>query len=231
MGKMNWKFFSVGHIIKINKLCYDYFKRRLIIMMSKTHITIGTTCALLTTLANPIPTNACLALAGGALGGVMPDVDVIKNDRTGDALQGEIIAVAITVMSLIIDKIFGFNAFQLVEIDKPLFGLVILVALYILGISRDHRGFTHSLLALIIYSIPIIVIYKPLTEYYMIGYLSHLFIDLFNKRGIQLFFPLESRFCFGMCYADKLGNNMIMIMGFIATIILLFNCFILHIIL
>ena len=198
-------------------------------MMSKTHITVGTTCALL--IAQPTPAGACLALAGGALGGIMPDIDVISRDNTRDAIQGEIIAVIITIFVIVIDKLFRFNAFQQIERDKyylPI-GIIMLIALYILGVTRDHRGFTHSIVALILYSIPIMMIYEPLTQYFMMGFLSHLFIDLFNKRGIQLFFPLKKRFCFGLYYADKLANKVIMIVGLVATVALLINCFIFHI--
>lgn len=198
-------------------------------MMSKTHITVGTTCALL--IAQPTPAGACLALAGGTLGGIMPDTDVISRDNTGDAIQGEIIAVIITIFVIVIDKLFRFNAFQQIERDKyylPI-GIIMLIALYILGVTRDHRGFTHSIVALILYSIPIMMIYEPLTQYFMMGFLSHLFIDLFNKRGIQLLFPWKKRICFRLCGADKLANKIIMIVGLAATVALLINCFIFHI--
>ena len=197
--------------------------------MSKTHITVGTICALL--IAQPTPAGACLALAGGALGGIMPDVDVIDNDNTGDALQGEIIAAIIIILSFVCDMIFNFNAFYFIERPRHylLFGIVLFLALYVLGVSRDHRGFTHSLVALIIYSMPIVAIYEPLTQYFMMGFFSHLFIDLFNKRGIQLFFPLKKRFCFGLCGADKLANKILMILGLVVTVVLLINCFVLHV--
>ena len=198
-------------------------------MMSKTHITAGTTFALL--IAEPTPAGACLALAGGALGGIMPDVDIIANDSTGDALQGEIIATIVIIMSFVCDMIFKFNAFYFIERPRYylLFGIILFISLYAFGVTKDHRGFTHSLVALIIYSMPIVAIYELLTQYFMMGFFSHLFIDLFNKRGIQLFFPLKKRFCFGLYYADKLANKVIMIVGLVATVVLLINCFIFHI--
>ena len=100
-----------------------------------------------------------------------------------------------------------------------------LIALYIFGTKKNHRKFTHSLLALIIYSIPIALIYEPILEYFMIGYFSHLLIDLLNKRGIQLLFPLKFKFCFKLCYADGLGNKLLMVLGLVVTILLLIRSY------
>lgn len=199
-------------------------------MMSKTHIAIGTSCALLVSIANPSPANACLAFAGGALGGVMPDVDVISKDKTGDAMQGQIITVLIVAFTIIIDRLFNYGAYQLLGREKNiLLGAIILIALYVFGVTRVHRGFTHSILSLIIYSIPITLIYEPILKYFMIGYFSHLLIDLFNKRGIQLFFPLKFKLCLDLCYADGLGNKLLMVLGLIATIILLTKFFVFYV--
>ena len=197
-------------------------------MLDKWHYITGTSCALL--VSSPSPAYACLALAGGALGGVMPDVDIIKKDKTGDAIQGQIITAIIVVLTFVIDKLFNYGAYQSLGKEKYLLvGVILLIALYIFGTKKNHREFTHSLLALIIYSIPITLIYEPILEYFMMGYFSHLLIDLLNKRGIQLLFPLKFKFCFKLCYADKLGNKLLMVLGGVVTILLLIKSFVLNI--
>lgn len=70
-----------------------------------------------------------------------------------------------------------------------------------IGKKCRHRGETHSLLALFIISIILFIIVGS-TEYNIafvcacvgvfIGYASHLFLDLFTKEGIELFYPCKA---------------------------------------
>lgn len=158
-------------------------------MMSKTHISIGTACALFVAFNHPSPGNACMAIAGGAVGGVLPDIDIVNNDKTGDAILGQVIATIIVVISFFIDKIFNFNAYSTFGNNKYLLylGIFLFVALYLYGLSREHRGFTHLVFALVLYSFSILIIFNPLFPFFMVGYFSHLVVDLLNKRESNYF--------------------------------------------
>lgn len=69
-----------------------------------------------------------------------------------------------------------------------------------IGKKCRHRGETHSFLALFLVTIVLCFIMK-FTEYNIafvcaclgvfIGYVSHLFLDLFTKEGIELFYPCK----------------------------------------
>ena len=191
-------------------------------MMSKTHISIGTACALFVAFNHPSPGNACLAIAGGAVGGILPDIDIVNNDKTGDAILGQVLATIIVIISFFIDKIFSFNAYSTFGNNKYLLylGIFLFVVLYLYGMISEHRGFTHSVFALVSYSISILIIFIPILPFFMVGYFSHLLVDLLNKRGIQLFYPLKNKICLGLCYADKTANHLLMLLGMILTILL-----------
>ena len=60
----------------------------------------------------------------------------------------------------------------------------------------------------------------------MAGYISHIIIDLLNKKNVQVFFPIGKGFCFGLCYANKLGNKVLMYGGLGISILLLLYGFI-----
>ena len=107
--------------------------------------------------------------------------------------------------------------------------MVLFVIMYIVGVPQKHRGFTHSFLALIIYSIPILLIYQPLLMAYIIGFFSHLFIDILNKKGEQLLFPLRWNICLHLCYANGIVSKVLMWCGIVAAILLIVNAFVLHI--
>lgn len=197
-------------------------------MMSKTHLTVGIASALTTIL----PTEGkicCIAVIGGALGGIVPDNDILDNDNTGDALLGQFLAGLITVGILFLDKIFKIGVCDELfsrSMINLIFGLVLFIGLYIFGFFQEHRKFTHSFMAMLLYSFAIFCIYPLLFKPFIIGYFSHIIIDLLNKRKVQLFFPSKKGICFGFCYANKLGNKILMYGGSIVSCVLLLYGFI-----
>ncbi len=196
-------------------------------MMSKTHIAVGMASALVVSSMTDV--NECvLAIAGGALGGVIADVDVLKTDKTGDAKMGEGIAIILTLISVVVDLISGGKMVHFIteQYVSAIIGIVGFIVLYIIGLNCEHREFTHSILAAILFSLCIGLIYPEYFVPFLFGYLSHLAIDIMNKKGILLFYPFKKKICFKWFYADRTANTVIMILGLIATAALLVNRFI-----
>ena len=194
-----------------------------VFMMSRTHLAVGVGSALTIML----PTEAkfcCAAVIGGLLGGIIPDNDILDNDYTGDAILGQVIGFGTTAGILFLDKILNIglcNELFSRSTINLVFGLLIFIGVYIFGFFQEHRKFTHSFLAMIIYSFAVFCIYPPLIKPFIIGYSSHIFIDLLNKKKIQIFWPIETGICFGICYANKLGNRILMWGGFVVSCVLL----------
>ncbi|MEG8098837.1 metal-dependent hydrolase [Candidatus Liberibacter brunswickensis] len=67
-----------------------------------------------------------------------------------------------------------------------------------------HRGFTHSIFAVILYGYLVYntfpseheTPYQGLQDSLIIGYISHLVADIITPAGIQLLWPYHRRFCF-----------------------------------
>ncbi len=191
-------------------------------MMSKTHLAIGMATALaLSTISTPA--ECAVALAGGAIGGVLADVDILKDDYKRDALTGELLAFGITAIVVGIDYFLNWGICRYIIESHiiPIVGLISFTVLWFIGFSKDHRTFTHSIFAMILYSGSIALVYPQMGTACLLGYLSHLLLDILNKKKIQLFFPKECGICFGWCYANKAANNVLMALGFVATILLL----------
>lgn len=191
-------------------------------MMSKTHLTVGMATALALSAINT-PTECAVALAGGAIGGVLADVDILKNDYKSDALIGELLAVGITVIVVGIDYILNWGICRYIIGSQitSIVGLISLAVLWIVGFLKNHRSFTHSIFAMMLYSGSIALVYPHMGIACLWGYLSHLLLDIMNKKKIQLFFPKKGGICFGWFYANKVANKVFMVLGFIATILLL----------
>lgn len=190
-------------------------------MMGKTHIAVGMATAYIITQPKT-STEFVAATVGGSIGGIMADIDV-KINRSNqhalkaslDALYGEILAVAISVCALVGDFFTGGQIIQTVisHWQTALIGAVIFIALTVIGEISQHRDRTHSLLALALFSASTFLISVPISMSFLIGYASHLLIDLLNKSPIRLFYPLKKGICFKVCYADRLGNELLLIAG------------------
>lgn len=190
-------------------------------MLGKTHIAVGTATAYAITQPHTVP-EFIIATVGGSIGGVMADIDV-KIDTSNkfaakaslDALYGEILATVIAIGALAGDFLTGGSIIQNIIANLPSFiiGAMIFIALTIIGEKSEHRDKTHSLLALALYSVSVILIEPRIGLAFSIGYGSHLLIDLFNKRPIRILYPVKKGICFKVCYADRLGNELFLASG------------------
>lgn len=93
--------------------------------------------------------------------------------------------------------------------------------MYIVGMSSNHRTFTHSFLALFLYTVAVYLIYKPFSAPLAVAYFSYLVLDVLNKKKIPLFYPLKFGICLKLCYANKKANKVLMYVGFCIAAVLL----------
>ncbi|MGM5481872.1 MAG: metal-dependent hydrolase [Nanobdellota archaeon] len=85
-----------------------------------------------------------------------------------------------------------------------------------------HRGFFHSFLAAIVFTLLIGFFAFDYTYAVFFGYVSHLFLDMFNHQGIAPFFPF-SRFRFkGSVKAGGVLEAFVFLLSFIGIIVLSF---------
>ena len=101
--------------------------------------------------------------------------------------------------------------------------------MYIIGFLSEHRTFTHSFLALVLYTFTTWLIYKPIALAVSVAYLSHILLDILNKRKVLILYPSKFGVCLKMCYANKTANKVFMYVGFGASVVLLVACLILSI--
>lgn len=164
-------------------------------MLSKTHLTVGMATALALSTINT-PAECAVALAGGAIGGVLADVDILKNDYKSDALIGELLAVGITVIVVGIDYILNWGICRYIIGSQitSIVGFISLAVLWIVGFSKEHRSFTHSIFAMVIYSGSIALVYPQMGTACLLGYQSHLLLDIMNKKRYNCFFRKKVEF-------------------------------------
>lgn len=195
-------------------------------MLGKAHITCGIAAALAVSLPST-PVDCIICAVGGAAGGILCDMEVRSAKRDRDALVSRIIVLVMTAAALIADSMFHLGLRDLLISDhvaRAASGLLIMVLLCIMGRFSEHRSFTHSLLYSFLLALGAAQI-LPLFGYAVgAGCLSHLFLDLLNKKPLRLFYPLKKGFCLKLFYADRLASRVCMWLGLLADILLLSFC-------
>lgn len=191
-------------------------------MMSKTHISVGLTAAL---AAAPATSEGLYyALMGGALGSVICDIDRNAENPSRDNRQGWGIAGTIFFGAFLHETIMDWRTFgEKYLLDRPdrLICIAVLLGLILFAIHDSHRGFSHSFLMLFASAVPIYIISRQTCLFYIIAFLTHMLLDLMNKRPVKIFYPLKG-FCLNLCYCDGLMNRILLLAGTAGVAALIF---------
>lgn len=192
-------------------------------MTSKTHIAVGVAAALAVTHPETRQ-ECCIAVMGGALGAVLPDIDILRYDDAGEARLGDIISLCLLAVGLFLDRALHLGMLDQVAVqDGPVViaGAAVLAALVLIGIFCEHRGFTHSLLGMALYTVPIYVMLPAMALPFAAGFFSHMAIDTLNYRPVRLFYPFRKGICFRLCRNDSVFSIILACAGAAASALLL----------
>ena len=192
-------------------------------MMGKTHFVIGVAAALAVT--RPTTPQGCVAaVVGGAMGGVLSDLDLKHRREIQDALVARLLALGLVILALLIDfSLQDGLTEQLRRRDRLTLtaGLLLFALLCLFGMTQQHRGFLHSLAALALLSLAVWMFSPPLLRPFAAGFGSHLVIDLPNKRPLRLFWPLRRGVCLHLTPVDGPADHALLLFGLSATAVYL----------
>lgn len=190
-------------------------------MTKDTHTIIG----LATTIAIIQPTtlkSLVICSATASIGSVISDIDITTSSSRKELIKIIAISLIAIIFCTFIELNFNLGILELIKsqttILRILIGLGTFLGVCIFGIHTDHRTFMHSPLCVSILFGIIWVIFPALAVPFGISMLSHIILDLFNTKKIQLFYPIKKpKISFNLCYSNGKANK---ILAKIATIIL-----------
>lgn len=189
--------------------------------MGKTHLFMGITAAAV--LTQPDTVGGCLAvLMGGAAGGVLSDIDVKPGKGRRDDPDARLMAGGICVLALMADYLMGSGITAELNTrgrEQLYLGAGCLILLCLFGYFQPHREFTHSFLALALFSGTVGLISPTIQPAFAAGFFSHIALDVLNKKPVRLLFPIGTGFCLKLCYADKTVNRALMYFGIMFTVL------------
>lgn len=193
-------------------------------MTGKTHLVVGTALASGLLLLNHNTSNSDIittSIVLSALGAILPDID-IGHSIMRKVFYGTIIAIGIMIALSFYSNISLKNLINWDEVTLPIIiGIFSFIGLLIYGYFSSHRTFTHTLLALILFSLSIYMICNNLvyTMYFAVGMLSHQLLDMLNKERIYWLNPITKK-DFALYSINSSGaiSTMMFIAGVVVTI-------------
>jgi inner membrane protein len=182
-------------------------------MTGKTHMAVGVGTAL--TL---LQTKDIKVIIGGTvlalIGSIIVDIDTEKSN--GSKLVREIFAtLAIVILLGVFLKIkYNVNTLGYITSNKSIMqmspALLLLLVMVVLGKLSTHRTFTHSLIGIVAFTLPIYMLVGSLYIWFLIGYIVHIIADLLNKKNVRLFYPIKGGVSLGLCSADGIVDKILL---------------------
>lgn len=189
-------------------------------MMSSTHIAVGVAVAALAVQPQTAG-DVIAAVVGGAVGGLICDIDIRTGKLRRDTVVARVAVAVLAAVALYADWVFGTGIGQFVVAHASpaqLAGAGLFAVTCVVGASSEHRSFAHSLLAVALWGAGVYLVCEPLAVPFAAGALSHVALDLLNRRPVRLLSPLRCGFCLGVCRADGLVDKALCAAGGVVAV-------------
>ncbi|QFJ54237.1 metal-dependent hydrolase [Pseudobutyrivibrio xylanivorans] len=181
-------------------------------MQANTHAAVGVTIGLAVSFGQPSDM-MLLAVTSAFVGSIICDIDVGETGKRSTPL----ILSAVSSLAVIFFSIFGYvfdtNTMMLWKKEsgylRSIIGITLFIGLCIYGSRKPHRSFMHSLLGMLLLGGGVYLIFPTASFYFLMGYVSHLILDIFNYRPVKLFYPIEKGYSLKRCYSKSRVNSII----------------------
>lgn len=190
-------------------------------MTGRTHLAIGTATALWVTKPSDIPSFLiCIGVA--AVGSVISDIDVktSTSHRQLNWIMG--CAAAIILVAFFAEYKWNIGLLKSFlesgNIMRVVLSFLVFLAVCQFGKHRPHRSFMHSFLGCLILSQIIYFVFPKAAIYFAVAMLSHIALDMLNKKEVGLLYPMRGGFCLKLCSADGIMNRMLFRIGIVGSI-------------
>ena len=196
--------------------------------MAKAHITIGMAAAFTAAQPHTIP-EALPIIVGASLGCLICDLDCESASERTDSSHWRIVMTVAAIAALIEDHLLNAGMWKSLADSGSymwfagLAGFALTCAFA--SVSR-HRGFSHSIMALVLETAALWLIFPMAAGPFAIAFISHLALDIMNKRSVRLFYPAKTGVSLGWFYADRAANKACAMIGSVWLTVALMLCLI-----
>lgn len=196
-------------------------------MLGKTHLVMGEAAAL-AVLQPSGWKEVVLCLGTAAVGAVICDIDAENSYARRNVNRMIVISIVVLAVLGIAEWQFELGIVQKIVAERDMamrvIGLAGFLVMCMIGKRQPHRGFMHSVLALLIFSGLVYLILPKAMYYFAVAMSSHLVLDIFNKKNLCLWYPFSGGVALKLCKADGWANQTLFYIGCAATVILTLIC-------
>lgn len=197
-------------------------------MTGKTHLAVGVLAGIVlirpaSGLNADTAAQLILCTAAASVGAIIPDVDSKRSKARAKLFAAVAFAVSAFVIALGAKIFFGVDVFALAAqnaaVVRTVPGAVLFAAAAIYGANTKHRTFTHSFPGLAVFTASIALMSIKAAPYFFAAMLSHILLDLFNRKKVAVFYPSRRTFALDFCDSDGIVNDIIFSFGVVGCIL------------
>lgn len=181
-------------------------------MTGKTHLAVGVLTACAVTRPQSIP-EIVLCVGTAAVGALISDVDVTHSNAKNSLHQIIGMIVGAVVLMVAINMIFDIDLYSRLDksssIYRMIVGVLIFIGICVFGERTPHRSFMHSIVGAAALSFAVSIISVELLPYFIVGFASHIVIDMLNSKKVRILFPLKGGIALGVCKSNGLVNKLL----------------------
>ena len=142
-----------------------------------------------------------LGAAAAAAGSLISDLDEEHSHAGRRGAKAAALCVIAAVLMIFSDLFLktGIYAGILSRLKEATSAAAVLVFILLcaFGYFTEHRSFLHSIPGTAVLTFCVRAVEISAAPYFLAGMISHIALDLFNRKGIRLFYPFRKRFCLG----------------------------------
>ena len=192
-------------------------------MECRTHIVVANTLSILLTRPDSIGgLVTCIGIT--TLASTISDIDVSEKKDKTYVLGFTIVSIISLLLLSFLELKYNIGIRNYINDNSSYLRLIVCFILGIItcyiGYLKPHRSFLHSFLGIGILTLLCYISLGGLVKYFIIGIVSHIILDLFNKKGLYLFYPLKNKYSLKLCVYNGKVNNILFIIFSILLIIL-----------
>lgn len=185
-------------------------------MLAKTHAAVGE-AAVLYMIHPTSVTGLVLGSCAALIGSLIPDIDAGTSQSRKTAETIITFLAALVGLTGIAEYFLHIGIQEMIQRESSLVrvfpSVLLFIVLCMFGMEQPHRSFMHSLLGCFLLNGCVTAFLPSLSPCFLTGYLSHLGIDILNRRGERLLYPLKKGFCLRVCDSDGLVNRLLFLAG------------------
>lgn len=182
-------------------------------MDSNTHMAVGIASSFIVLQPKADLKEIVMGTALAIMGSLISDIDITTSKANKAISKVTWIVGVAGVVSVLSDYFFNLGIYNAILNNMTIMRMIVSISLFcviaMFAKMTAHRSFSHSIIGIAAFFIPTSLLFGEMSKYFLVAMISHIAIDMFNRKKIQLFYPVRHGVCFRLCYSNGITNKLL----------------------